>query len=256
MSYEIIKDFIPGLPQIPYRYGVGAFEGVVCHCTDSGSGNGSDTPKGERNFELSTFNSAFVHFFVGIEDGKPVIRQTADMNYKAYGAGPAANQRFVHVELCMYDDYNLFLAAYDAYVWLLGWILYQRKLGVSPASANGSGTLWGHFEVSKWLTGTNHDDPLDYLTGKGISWVDHFQFVADKYNEIAAPPIQPIKEVSRMEPWLQDAVIKTIQDLASKGRIASPDLWINKVKTNQPIDGLAILLFNNIINTDGSVKIK
>lgn len=184
--YNIIQDLIPGLPQTPYRHGVGQYEGVVSHCTDSSNRSGGDTPKRERDYEAETYNHAFVHFFVGVENGnQPVIRQVADTNYIAYGAGPYANKRFVHVELCMYDDPQLFAMAYDAYCFILAKILYDRKLGVTPAQADGSGTLWAHADVTRILGGTTHEDPIAYLKQHGISWDQHVANVKAYYDWLA-----------------------------------------------------------------------
>jgi N-acetylmuramoyl-L-alanine amidase len=185
VSYTINVKLIPGLPKHPYRHGVGAYEGVVFHCTDSDNHSGGDTPTVERNYEANTWDSAFVHFFVGVENGKPVIIQTADTNYIAYGAGWYANQRFVHIELCMYDDPQLFKIAYDAYVWLGAKLLHDRKLGVSKV-VNGVGTVWSHADVTRFLGNTDHDDPIAYLAKHGISWDQHIANVKRVYDSFDA----------------------------------------------------------------------
>jgi N-acetylmuramoyl-L-alanine amidase len=191
--YTIKRNLIPGLPVFPYRHGYGAYEGTVSHSTESSNHSGGDTPTGERNYEASTFNHAFVHFFVGVENGAAVIEQVADTRNGAYGAGPEGNKRFVHTELCMYDDPKLFAIAYDAYCWLQAKILFDRKLGVSKAQANGSGTLWAHADVAKFLGGSDHQDPIDYLAKHGVSWDNHVVHVTQKYNEMANPPKPAVK---------------------------------------------------------------
>jgi N-acetylmuramoyl-L-alanine amidase CwlA len=243
--YEITEDFIQGIPQNPYRNGVGSYEGVVAHCTASSNRSGGDTPYNEVAWEKRSWENAFVHFFVGVEDGEPVIRQSADTNYSAWGAGRFANERFVHVELCMYDDPDLFKIAYDAYVWLLAKVLYDKQLEVSSA-----GTLWGHFLVSDILGGTNHDDPLDYLAEHGITWDMFVTHVAEQY-ELMKPSV---KERKPMEDWLKEAVKGAINSLAEKGRINSPKLWIGKLEDGQDISALPILLINNMIDEKGRVK--
>lgn len=236
--YEIIQDLIPNLPQIPYRNGVGEYEGVVAHCTDSDNRTGGDTPSGEINWEKQNWESAFVHFFVGMENDELVIKQSAPTDYKAYGAGTYANQRFVHVEMCMYDDETMFQLAYEGYTWLLAKILYDKDLGVTSA-----GTLWGHFQVSNILGGTNHQDPKDYLESHGVTWEMFVATVAEKY-ELMKPPVE--RKIP-MEPWLKEATITAIKDLAKKGRISSPDLWINKVNNDEDISALAVLLINRMV---------
>lgn len=203
VSYTINVKLIPGLPKHPYRHGVGAYEGVVFHCTDSDNHSGGDTPTVERNYEAQTWDSAFVHFFVGVENGKPVIIQTADTNYIAYGAGWYANQRFVHIELCMYDDPQLFKIAYDAYVWLGAKLLHDRKLGVSKV-VNGVGTVWSHADVTRFLGNTDHDDPIAYLAKHGISWDQHIANVKRVYDSFDAQaevkPPAPQSDKSRPAP--------------------------------------------------------
>ncbi|EIT83764.1 N-acetylmuramoyl-L-alanine amidase [Fictibacillus macauensis ZFHKF-1] len=196
MSYSITKNFIPGLPTFPYRHGVGAYEGVVSHCTDSSNRSGGDTPSKERAYEARTFNQAFVHFFVGVENGDAVILQVASTDYGAYGAGPVANKRFVHVELCMYDDEALFSKAYDAYVYVLAKLLHDRKLDVTKAAADGSGTLWSHKDVNKFLGGTTHEDPIAYLAEHNISWNQHVKNVASQYSSLTSNKLKIVSAAS------------------------------------------------------------
>ena len=86
--YPIVIDWIPGLPTLPYRGGVGNWEGVVMHQT----GNPNDTARSEKAYEASNYQNAFVHEFI---DSVEII-QTANPNYIAYGAGSVANKRFIH----------------------------------------------------------------------------------------------------------------------------------------------------------------
>lgn len=183
MSYTIEQNIIQGLPGIPFRNGVGNYEGVVNHCTDSPNHSGGDTPTGERNYEAKTFNSAFVHFFIGVENGQAKIEQVASTSYIAYGAGHTSNQRYLHLELDMYDDPGLFKLAYDAYVWLTAKLLADRKLGVTD-----KGSLWSHAEISNTFKETDHQDPISYLSGHGISWSQHVANVTAQYNAMTAPP--------------------------------------------------------------------
>ncbi|PHA95811.1 hypothetical protein COE79_28180 [Bacillus toyonensis] len=82
--------------------------------------------------------------------------QIADTKSIAYGGGTAANKRFVHVELCETVDYTKFKRSYDKYVKLLAKILRDLRLSVEKG-------LWTHYDVTKYLGGTDYEDPLDYL---------------------------------------------------------------------------------------------
>ncbi|MDA2242098.1 N-acetylmuramoyl-L-alanine amidase, partial [Bacillus cereus group sp. Bc222] len=110
--------------------------------------------------------------------------QIADTKYIAYGAGPGANKRFVHVELCETSDYEKFKRSYDKYVKLLAKILRDRGLSVEKG-------LWTHYDVTKYLGGTDHEDPLDYLKSHGVSEAQFRADVQRAYNnssvEVSVP---------------------------------------------------------------------
>ncbi|MBE5106487.1 N-acetylmuramoyl-L-alanine amidase [Bacillus thuringiensis] len=152
---------ISDLPKQGYRYGVGAYEGVVAHSTATPEAPAINI----RNYEARTWRNAFVHYAVDWDE----TIQIADTKYKAYGAGPSANTRFVHVELCETADYTKFKRSYEKYVKLLAKILKDNKLSVEKG-------LWTHYDVTKYLGGTDHEDPFDYLRSHGVS---ETQFRAD-----------------------------------------------------------------------------
>lgn len=174
--YPVIYDWVPGLPQIPYRGGFGMWEGVVMHQT----ANPNDTARSERAYEATTFQDAFVHEFI---DPNEII-QVADPNYIAYGAGPNANPRFIHLELCSNANADEFSRSFDRWCQRAAFFLAARKLGVKQASPDGSGTLWSHYDVSRYLGGTDHTDPIDYIQRWGKSWQDVVNTVQKHYNAI------------------------------------------------------------------------
>lgn len=175
MSYPITKKYIPGLPKIPYRKGVDAYEGVVNHSTDDLNA----TDENIRNYEASHWNNAFVHYAVDWDS----ITLMANYRYTAWGAGPKANPRFIHIELCETRDPKKFKASYDRYVWLTAFLLKRRHLGVRDGV-----TLWSHAEVSQKLGGTNHQDPIAYLKSHGVSWKQHVANVKAEYNKYNVKP--------------------------------------------------------------------
>ncbi|MGQ7094944.1 peptidoglycan recognition protein family protein, partial [Escherichia coli] len=111
-----------------------------------------------QKYESRTWRNAFVHYAVDWDE----VIQIADTNYSAYGAGPAANKRFVHVELCETGDYAKFKRSYEKYVRLLAQILKDNNLSVEKG-------FWTHNDVRKYLGGTDHEDPIEYLKSHGIS---------------------------------------------------------------------------------------
>ena len=181
---------IPDLPKQPYRYGVGAYEGVVAHSTATPEAPAINIQK----YESRTWRSAFVHYAV---DWNETI-QIADTKYIAYGAGPGANKRFVHVELCETKDYEKFKRSYDKYVKLLAKILKDNNLSVEKG-------LWTHYDVTKYLGGTDHEDPLDYLRSHGVSEAQFRADVQRAYNnssvEVSVPekPFKPGEPIANVE---------------------------------------------------------
>jgi N-acetylmuramoyl-L-alanine amidase CwlA len=173
--YPVNINWIPGLPEIPYHAGVGQYEGVVMHQT----ANPNDTAASERAYESQHFNEAFVHEFIDPTQ----ILQVANPDL-AYGAGQFANKRFIHLELCSAKTREQFEKSFDMWCERAAVHLAARKLGVSNAQPNGTGTLWGHFQVSKYLGGTDHTDPVDYLKQWGKTWdsvlervLNHYEFI-------------------------------------------------------------------------------
>ncbi|ANS46156.1 bifunctional autolysin [Bacillus thuringiensis] len=158
---------IPDLPKQPYRYGVGAYEGVVAHSTATPEAPAINI----QRYETRTWRHAFVHYEV---DWNESI-QIADIKYIAYGAGPGANKRFVHIELCETADYAKFKRSYEKYVKLLAKILKDNNLSVEKG-------LWTHNDVRKYLGGTDHEDPIDYLRSHGVSESQFRSDVQRAYN--------------------------------------------------------------------------
>ncbi|MDM8361574.1 N-acetylmuramoyl-L-alanine amidase [Bacillus thuringiensis] len=158
---------IPDLPKQPYRNGVGAYEGVVAHSTATPEAPAINIQK----YESRTWRSAFVHYAV---DWNEKI-QIASTNYRAWGAGPAANARFVHIELCETSNPVKFKRSYERYVELIGEILRERNIHPSKG-------LWTHKDITYKLGGTDHEDPLDYLRSHGVSEAKFRADVLKAYN--------------------------------------------------------------------------
>ncbi|WP_412675559.1 N-acetylmuramoyl-L-alanine amidase [Bacillus mycoides] len=152
---------VPGLPKVEYRNGYGAYEGVIAHSTATPEAPAINI----RNYEARTWRSAFVHYATDWDE----TIQIASTKYQAWGAGPAANKRFVHVELSETSNPAKFKSSYERYVKLLAKILKNR--GIHPSKG-----LWTHKDITYKLGGTDHEDPLDYLRSHGVS---ESQFRAD-----------------------------------------------------------------------------
>ncbi|PEX46102.1 N-acetylmuramoyl-L-alanine amidase [Bacillus thuringiensis] len=171
---------IPGLPKVEYRNGYGAYEGVVAHSTATPEAPAINI----RNYEARTWRSAFVHYATDWDE----TIQIASTKYQAWGAGPAANKRFIHVELSETSDPIKFKKSYERYVKLLAKILKDRNIHPSIG-------LWTHKDITYKLGGTDHEDPIDYLRSHGVSESKFRADVLKAYNgssiSVEAKPQQP-----------------------------------------------------------------
>ncbi|OFD41677.1 N-acetylmuramoyl-L-alanine amidase [Bacillus mycoides] len=170
---------IPELPNQPYRYGVGAYEGVVAHSTATPEAPAINIQK----YESRTWRSAFVHYAVDWDEKI----QIASTKYRAWGAGLAANAKFVHVELCETSDSLKFKRSYERYVELIGEILRERNIHPSKG-------LWTHRDVTYKLGGTDHEDPLDYLRSHGVTEADFRADVLNAYNSDSVTVVAKLQQ--------------------------------------------------------------
>ncbi|QWG94636.1 N-acetylmuramoyl-L-alanine amidase [Bacillus toyonensis] len=176
---------IPDLPKQGYRYGVGAYEGVVAHSTATPEAPAINI----RNYEARTWRNAFVHYATDWDENI----QIASTKYRAWGAGPAANARFVHVELSETSDPIKFKKSYERYVKLLAKILKDRNIHPSVG-------LWTHKDITYKLGGTDHEDPIQYLKSHGVSESQFRNDVLKAYNgdsvSVKPKPQEPSESVT------------------------------------------------------------
>lgn len=170
----IVEDYSSHIPKYGYRNGVGNPEGIVAHET----ANNTSTIWGEVQYMKNNYQNAFVHAFV---DDNNII-ETAPTDYLAWGAGPVANERFIHVELVRVQGKDRFARAINNYADYIATNLLYYNLPVDSAEYDGSGTLWSHKAVSNFLGGTDHSDPYGWFQMNGYSMDELAQLVTEKYN--------------------------------------------------------------------------
>lgn len=165
------------LPKFTYRNGLGGVEGVVAHET----ANPNSTIEQEISWMSRNYKNAFVHAFV---DHNHII-EVHPTDYAAWGAGPVANQRFVHVELVEVKTFDQFARSIQNYTSYIASVLVKYDLGVTSAESSGKGSLWSHRAVSKWLGGTTHVDPHGYFAKYGYKYSDFVKLVKEKYQALS-----------------------------------------------------------------------
>lgn len=152
VNHQIDKQFA----KKPYNTGNKKPRGVVIHDT----GTDYSTLNGEIGFMERRYkhDDIFVHTFV---DAKQ-IKNIADTNYMAEGAGPKANPYYVQFEMPHEYTANGFARQTANAAYYAAYALKKYNLPVVKGQKNGSGTVWTHDMVSVYLGGTDHEDPTTY----------------------------------------------------------------------------------------------
>ncbi|AVQ32685.1 autolysin [Staphylococcus muscae] len=170
-KYE--EDYSRHIPRYGYRGGVGKPEGIVIHDT----ANDSSTIDGEIAYMKRNAHNAFVHGFI---DGRRIV-ETQPTDYLAYGAGYAANQRFIHMELVHVHDYDSFARQMNNMADYVATNLQYYGLQPDSAEYDGRGTVWTHLAVTRHLGGTDHVDPHGYLRAHNYSYNELYDLIQEKY---------------------------------------------------------------------------
>jgi len=165
-----------GFPKYKYRHGVGKPEGVVVHET----ANPNSTIYGEMAYMKAHYSNAFVHSFV---DASRIVN-IANTNYLSWGAGPAANQRFVQFEQVEVHSKSAFAHQVTNAAYYTAYLLNKYHLKPNDAAYDGNGTVWSHNAVSKHLGGTDHSDPLGYYASAGRNYFGQAYTMAQFYQQV------------------------------------------------------------------------
>ena len=182
-----VEDFSSHIPKIPYRHGVGKPEGIIAHET----ANPNSTIQGEIAYMKNNYQSAFVHAFV---DDKNII-EVAPTDYLAWGAGGVANQRFIHVELVRVYGGDRFARSINNYADYIATNLAYYGLPLDSAENDGTGTLWSHDAVSRYLGGTDHSDPYGWFAENNYTFNELIDLVREKYSYKTGRLTAPSKPV-------------------------------------------------------------
>ncbi|WP_236692264.1 N-acetylmuramoyl-L-alanine amidase family protein, partial [Lactobacillus psittaci] len=157
----------------PYRNGKP--EGIVIHETATPGATAANEATYFRREWSNMY--AYVHAFVD----KTGVIQIHPTNRGVWGAGAIANERFIQVELCEESNTTDFARGVNNDAIYVANLLKQYGLTPSLADGTGSGTIWSHGAVSKYLGGTDHTDPVGYFSKFGYSMSQFFDLVKHYY---------------------------------------------------------------------------
>ncbi|MEB8131934.1 glucosaminidase domain-containing protein [Mammaliicoccus sciuri] len=222
-----VEDFSSHIPKIPYRNGVGKPEGIIAHET----ANPNSTIQGEIAYMKNNYESAFVHAFV---DDNNII-EVAPTDYLAWGAGGVANERFIHVELVRVYGGDRFARSINNYADYIATNLSYYGLPFDSAENDGTGTLWSHDAVSRYLGGTDHSDPYGWFAENNYTFNELVDLVREKYlykTGSATQPTTPV--VSKPKPTTPVvSKPKPTTPVTSKPKTSTP--VVSKPKTTTPV---------------------
>ncbi|UXV31489.1 N-acetylmuramoyl-L-alanine amidase [Mammaliicoccus sciuri] len=222
-----VEDFSSHIPKIPYRNGVGKPEGIVAHET----ANPNSTIQGEIAYMKNNYESAFVHAFV---DDNNII-EVAPTDYLAWGAGGVANERFIHVELVRVYGGDRFARSINNYADYIATNLSYYGLPFDSAENDGTGTLWSHDAVSRYLGGTDHSDPYGWFAENNYTFNELVDLAREKYLYKTGSATQPTTPVTS-KPKTTTPVVskpKTTTPVTSKPKTTTP--VVSKPKTTTPV---------------------
>ena len=250
--------------KIEYRNGKP--EGIVIHETAD--------PGATAMNEAIYFNRewpnmyAYVHAFIY----STTVIQMMTPDYGAWGAGPMANDRFIHIELCEEDNRADFIKSVNNDAIYTARLLHRYNLKPVNATHDGKGTIWSHAAVSKFLGGTDHGDPDGYFAKWGYSMDQFFDLVKYYYdlqnnkneptkkdnpedNITKIPDVKKGETTLMHDAYVYDAKGKRVKNKAVKRAGTAVNIidakMINKTKYYQ----IAKNEYINAANIDGTLRL-
>lgn len=177
-------------------------QGFVIHSTDTPGA----TAQNEHDYFNSGDRQASAHYFV---DGSNIIRCIPE-NEVAWHGGPTANHKFLSVEMCEVDPFDLVWART---VWLVADACIRYGWSTGP-------NVYSHRGISAMYGETNHTDPIQFLANHGKTWD---QLLA----AIDAEIVNQKKPVTVVAPTIDKDIYLSVRVLQSKVDQAIVD--INKL---------------------------
>lgn len=197
-----------------YRQGVGRPEGIVIHETAEPTWTAATTVA-KMNKEWKS-KSSYVHAVVDAT----AIDKMENTDYKTWGAGAVANARFISIELAESKNQTDFVKSVNNLAYYAATLLRQYNLRPDLATNDGLGTIWSHYDVTHYLGGTDHSDPVGYFAQHGYDMNQLFALIQTWYNKL-----------SYIKPQASAKNANTIKLGAATGVYTGPSYNYRKIKT-------------------------
>ena len=246
MKYEIISD-IKLADGYCGGYRNGKPEGVVLHEPAN-----TGLIQNQIAYELrNPENNGIVHAWSSDEE----IREILSTDYKCWGAGGVANARFAQIECCRFDNKARAVASIDRGLFWAAYQLFYYNLPCTDATKTGSGTVWTHLAVSRFLGNTDHTDPIAYWSSVGISWDTAFAQIKRYYDALHTGD-------STVVPALGQTVVTVVAPVAPEGVTFSGQAHVQQKgwldMSNNTLgtvgQGLRLEAFSLVVKNNGKVQ--
>ena len=246
MKYEIITD-IKLADGYCGSYRNGKPEGVVLHEPAN-----TGLIQNQIAYELrDPENNGIVHAWSSDAE----IREILSTDYKCWGAGGVANARFAQIECCRFDNKARAVASIDRGLFWAAYQLFYYNLPCTDATKTGSGTVWTHLAVSRFLGNTDHTDPIAYWSSVGISWDTAFAQIKRYYDALHTGD-------STVVPALGQTVATVVAPVAPEGVTFSGQSHVQQKGWSDMVNntlgtvgqGLRLEAFSLVVKNNGKVQ--
>ena len=137
-----------------FRQGVGRPEGIVIHETAEPTWTAAS---GAQHF-MNEWKTKQTYVQSLVDSG--AIINIGSNDYQTWGTGAVANKRFISIELCETTNQTNFIKSVNNLAYYTATLLRQYNLKPDLATNDGFGTVWSHYDVTHYLGGTDHSDPV------------------------------------------------------------------------------------------------
>jgi len=248
MKYEIISD-IKLADGYCGGYRNGKPEGVVLHEPAN-----TGLIQNQIAYELrDPENNGIVHAWSSDAE----IREILSTDYKCWGAGGIANARFAQIECCRFDNKARAVASIDRGLFWAAYQLFYYKLPCTDATKTGSGTVWTHLAVSRFLGNTDHTDPIAYWSSVGVSWDAAFAQIKRYYDALHAGDSTVVPALGQTSAAVAAPVAVAPEGVTFSGQShVQQKGWLDMVNNTLGTvgQGLRLEAFSLVVKNNGKVQ--